>query len=1083
MSSHQDSNPTVRIGPPSGPSSTSPLRSTTTPPVRSAADSGSISSEHPFNEAALPDRFVFKGALGEGGFGLVVLAWDSQLLEDVAIKMPRPDILLTRAVVKRFLREAQNVVKLDHHNIVRLLGTGEQAGLPYIVYHYCEGPTLARWLSDQSRPIAPKTAARIGWLLAEGMQHAHTRGILHRDLKPSNILLENGGANDAPYGFLDRDRVRIPRITDFGISKALLKSGNDTLTSSTFGTVEYMAPEQLLERSQDIGSYTDVFAIGLILFEMVTGIRPFHGMTLSERIAQLKHYRALSSKKLIPSIPYDLDAILQKCMEYSEHDRYSTASELAKDLASFLDNRPIEARPPSLASRTLKWARRQPQLASVMLLCFVLLVTTFGIAIRNWQKEHFLNQTLRNTNASLELAVNKAAVERDRANAITKELQFEKYSETLRESYQALQANDLWNYHHHLIRIKNSPFALNGSDLAWSSLWSMGHLPSQSKQLSANPVYHIQLSKDGSNLLCCGADQSIHIVSRDDLQILQSWNAKQGEVNCAHYSPDESLVASAGDDGSVCVWNTYGRLLNRFQAHQDTVFHLEFLDEDTLVTCGIDPIVRKWNWREGTELAQYVAHRKTVHALLPDRVHQQFITGSDDGTRNLWPYSSDPRPGPARTLAVEPYARTCRMALVPEQDAILVSDAVGQLFYESLDGRTNFPLAKLQDGFIESLAISPNRRWYAIGTREGIIELGEFKENGKPLPLNPSRQDRRWFAHDDRVYDLTFSADGQCLFSVSADGSLKSWDLSHLERSRTLHFPPSENLFKKLVFFSETSPHDCFLGVDRRIYRSNATNHSLELCHETEKHIGSMAAAPTYDLVFLIEGDRRIAAYHASQTPWSIAWSHELNPIAEGAADQGLAYNPVANEVAGTFRGTAAGIMRYHAVTGKPLQTFAFPEGIGGECEGGIFYSDNGRYLAAARGRWCVVWDLIHDSAFIIDTPNTVQAVTFHPSSNWIATISADRSIRVWDLDQRKLLQDWKQNGSQPHDAEFSSDGSKLITSDQQGKVAIWSVPNWQLLLEFGPFSGPITLPPRWNHNHRFYRIGSSEIREGLLVP
>ena len=208
-------------------------------------------------------RFRILGELGRGGCGVVFHAYDPSLRREVALKVPHPEIVFTPALRSRFLNEAQAAAGLDHPNLVQVYEAGSIGPIPYIASAYCEGPTLAAWLKARQEPVPIRQAAELLARLAEGVHHAHLRGVLHRDLKPANVLL----SADADSPATDSSTLPLtPKITDFGLAKLLDGGGDQTRSGAILGTPRYMAPEQAEGRRSAIGPATDVYALGTILY-------------------------------------------------------------------------------------------------------------------------------------------------------------------------------------------------------------------------------------------------------------------------------------------------------------------------------------------------------------------------------------------------------------------------------------------------------------------------------------------------------------------------------------------------------------------------------------------------------------------------------------------------------------------------------------------------------------------------------------------------------------------------------------------------------------------------------------------------
>ncbi len=302
------------------------------------------------------------GVLGRGGMGVVYKAKQKQLNRVVALKMVLGGLHASDDDLRRFRQEAEASARLQHPNIVQIHEVGEIDGKPYFSLEYVDGGSLAGKMA--SEPQAPFPAAQLIEILARAMHYAHQRGIVHRDLKPANILLASAppdGSSTAPV-----TSFGIPKITDFGLAKRMDVDLGQTQTGAILGTPSYMAPEQAGGRIREIGPATDVYALGAILYDLLTGRPPFKSNTLADTLRQVQMSEPVSPGRLQPQVPRDLATICLKCLNKEPKKRYETSLALAEDLGRFLAGEPIRARPTSLVERTLKWARRRPAIAALI---------------------------------------------------------------------------------------------------------------------------------------------------------------------------------------------------------------------------------------------------------------------------------------------------------------------------------------------------------------------------------------------------------------------------------------------------------------------------------------------------------------------------------------------------------------------------------------------------------------------------------------------------------------------------------------------------------------------------------------------
>lgn len=340
-------------------------------------------------------RFEIHDYLGRGGYGVVLLATDPDLNRRVAVKLPGPDVLMDRSLRSRFLRESEAAAALSHPHIVTVHEAGQVGEINYIASEYIEGSTLAEWLSDNPGGIEPEHAAALVHTLAQAVQHAHSRGVLHRDIKPGNVLLSHE-RSDTPAA---SDLAAASRLTDFGLARiehADRDQTADHTKNSILGTPAYMSPEQADGRPDDISSATDVYALGTILYELLTGSPPFQEHSVLATLEAVRSREPERPSRRQAGVPADLEAICLKCLEKEPTARYPTASELAADLQRFLAGESVSVRRRGAIEDLWKWCRRNPAFASVSAIAAVAIVVGGGLVAWQWQRAE-TNLTAANT--------------------------------------------------------------------------------------------------------------------------------------------------------------------------------------------------------------------------------------------------------------------------------------------------------------------------------------------------------------------------------------------------------------------------------------------------------------------------------------------------------------------------------------------------------------------------------------------------------------------------------------------------------------------------------------------------------------
>ena len=343
-----------------------PGRSPVATPARSRTDTPDVPG------------YEILGTLGRGGMGVVYKARQTGLNRLVALKMIIGGSLAAPKQLARFRIEAEAVAQLRHPNIVQIYDIGEVDGVPFVSLELLEGGDLRDRLAGTPQPGIP--AAELVATLGRAVHAAHQARIVHRDLKPANVLLAGDGT---------------PKITDFGLAKRLESEDHQTQSGDIMGTPSYMAPEQAMGRTKDVGPAADIYALGAILYEVLTGRPPLKGETVMETVRMVIHEDPVPPSRLMPRLARDLETICLKCLNKDPQRRYATAEELADDLDRYREGRPIKARPTTVWVRGVKWAKRRP-VAALSVAAGVLLLIGLTGGVIGYQRYKLNHESQRN---------------------------------------------------------------------------------------------------------------------------------------------------------------------------------------------------------------------------------------------------------------------------------------------------------------------------------------------------------------------------------------------------------------------------------------------------------------------------------------------------------------------------------------------------------------------------------------------------------------------------------------------------------------------------------------------------------------
>jgi len=967
-------------------------------------------------------RYKLLERVGEGGCGVVYVAEQTEpVRRRVALKVIKLG-MDTKQVVARFEAERQALAMMDHPNIAKVLDAGAtETGRPYFVMELVRGIRITDYC-DQAN-LTTKERLDLFIKVCQAIQHAHQKGIIHRDIKPSNILVTL------------HDGLPVPKVIDFGIAKATEGRLTDatvyTQLHQFIGTPAYMSPEQAEMSGLDIDTRSDIYSLGVLLYELLTGSTPFDPKELmasgidamrktirekepvrpstklsqtlvgadvrrlklpasdkpsSEEEIRASLRRLLRIKETITLLKGDLDWIVMKCLEKDRTRRYDTANGLAFDLKRHLTNEPVLARPPSAAYRLQKaWRRNQVAFAAGALVAVALVA---GITVSSWQaiaarrarsaeqQQRLSAQTERDKAQAAEQAEKRARLQADREKVEATHLL---YVANMNLAQQAWDQNNIGRLRQLLEETQDS----RNRGFEWYYWQALTHLAVRTLRGHLSDVSSVAFSPDAQRIVTGGEDRTAKVWEVATGRELVTLKGHHDGIRSVAFSPDGVRIVTGGLDRTAKVWEAAsGRELLTFDGHGDRISSVAFSpDGQQIVSFDTDGTVKLWWTANGKErLVLKVQRGWIVSAAFSPEGHR-IVAGSGDGTAHVWD-ANDGR----ELLVLGRHSRAITsVAYSPDGQRIVTGseDQTAKL-WDATTGKELLTL-KGHNLAINSVAFSPNGQRIATGSTDSTARLWDA---GTGKELNAIK------GHGSGVRSVVFSRDGQWILTGSFDGTAMIWQAGDgLSADQT----------------------------GARVLTLSGHNSSVR----------SVAFSP--------DGQRIITGcWDGTAKEWEAATGHELTTL-QGHHNNltTVAYSPDGQRmVTGSGDGTAK---LQESGSGRELLIL---KGHRGEVSSVAFSLDGQRIVTGSHDHTAKVWEAASGRELLTLKGHSdwVNAVTVSPDGQRIATVSDDGTAKLWEAASGRELLTLRGHRDGVFAVAFSPDGQRIVTGSDDMTAKVWTV-------------------------------------------
>ncbi|MHC4725359.1 MAG: protein kinase domain-containing protein, partial [Planctomycetota bacterium] len=753
--------------------------------------------------------------IGEGGMGLVYLAEQKEPVKrKVALKIVKLG-MDTKQVITRFEAERQTLAVLEHSNIAHVFDAGTtETGRPYFVMEYVEGRSITKYCDEQKLNIEQRL--ELFREVCEGVHHAHQKGIIHRDIKPSNILVSTNG--DKP----------IPKIIDFGIAKAitqpLTENTSYTEHGQLLGTPEYMSPEQAEMSYQDVDTRSDIYSLGVLLYELLTGATPFDTKRLREggidhiqqviceeaprtpsaRLTSLGDKAKIVAESrrtqiitLTRRLHRELEWIPMKAMRKDRTRRYRSASELADDIQNYLTGTPLIAGPESTVYRARKFVRKHAgsvataALVAVLIILGLIVSTALSFRAENARKKEV---TARSQAERAEKVAEKQGKLAEKQRKLAEEqrklaVEQRKIAQEQADNYRRLLyihsvALADAKYREGNIRRVRALLESCPNDLRGWEWYRLNHIMDQSVMTlrgHSDEVHGMAVSPDGKRIVSGSVDKTVKVWDAATGAELITLRGHEGGINSVAFSQDGKRIVSGSEDKTIKIWDAAtGAEVMTLRGHSDEVRGVAFgPDGKRIVSGSFDATIKVWNATNGDELMSIRGHECKIGHVSFSPDGGRIVSGSIDNklrgdqTIKVWDAATG-----AEVMTLRGHSDWIwSIAFSPDGKRIISSSADDTIIL--WDGSTGAELMTLRGHKLEvyDVAFSPDGKRIVSGSSDGAIKVWDGSTGAELMSL---------VGHENEVWSVAFSPDGRHIISSSEDKTIKVWDAAIREEAVTL---------------------------------------------------------------------------------------------------------------------------------------------------------------------------------------------------------------------------------------------------------------------------------------------------------